>query len=58
MPSKHVLPLPPFSGLFRIPKIRCFSTQVTVTDPLVIYQNLVESDVLQTDEAQFRAAVE
>ena len=37
---------------------RYHTRQLTVTDPLVIYQNLVESDLLKPDEAQFRAAVE
>lgn len=38
--------------------IRYLSTQLTLTDPLAIYQNLVESSILKPDEAQFRAAVE
>jgi len=37
---------------------RNISSQLTVTDPLVIYQNQVESNLLKADEAQFRAAVE
>jgi len=38
--------------------IHYLSTQLTLTDPLIIYQNLVESSILKPDEAQFRAAVE
>ena len=38
--------------------IRRISTQLTVTDPLALYQNLVESNSLRVDELQFRAAVE
>src|SRR5271155_680277 len=38
--------------------LRYLSTQLTLTDPLIIYQNLVESSLLKPDEAQFRAAVE
>ena len=49
--------------LFRLPRchvlyVRNISIQLTVTDPLVIYQNQVESNLLKADEAQFRAAVE
>jgi len=38
--------------------VRRMSNQLTVTDPLVIYQNQVESNLLKADKAQFRAAVE
>lgn len=38
--------------------IRYHSNQLTVTDPLAIYQNLVDGNLLKPDEAQFRAAVE
>jgi hypothetical protein len=38
--------------------IRYYSNQLTVTDPLAIYQNLVDGNLLEPDEAQFRAAVE
>jgi hypothetical protein len=38
--------------------IRRISTQLTVTDPLVLYQNLVDGNSLRADESQFRAAVE
>jgi hypothetical protein len=39
-------------------QIRQYSSQLTITDPLIIYQNLVDSDLLKPDESQFRAAVE
>jgi hypothetical protein len=49
--------------LFRLPRChvlyaRNISSQLTMTDPLVIYQSQVESNLLKADEAQFRAAVE
>jgi hypothetical protein len=39
-------------------RARYTSTQVTITDPLVLYQSHVERGLLMPDEAQFRAAVE
>jgi hypothetical protein len=53
--------LPPLLGRPRrchVLYARNISNQLTVTDPLVIYQNQVESNLLKADEAQFRAAVE
>jgi hypothetical protein len=39
-------------------QLRQYSSQLTITDPLIIYQNLVDSDLLKPDDSQFRAAVE
>jgi hypothetical protein len=56
-PRRLPLPFPrPYRSYPLFP--RRYSNQLAVTDPLVIYQNLVDSDLLQPDEAQFRAAVE
>ena len=56
-PRRLPLPLPRPSRSYPLFP-RHYSNQLAVTDPLVIYQSLVDSDLLQPDEAQFRAAVE
>lgn len=37
---------------------RCFYSSLTITDPLVIYENKIAAGTLLRDEAQHRAALE